>query len=1653
MEKAAPVAKSSERLNVFAPPRGAERQTPDQNHTRDPIFDLQRKIGNQSVIRMLRAAGIQPSLEVSEPDDPFEQEADRVADGVLPTPFLLQHSATAASKVHRKCADDPFEHDANRIANRAVAGKTPFPVKMAARVVQRLSGQTAGCTTVPPSVDRALASPGMPLEPAIRQEMEQRFGHDFSRVRVHSDAAAAQSALDLDAHAYTVGQHIAFSAGRYAPGTRDGMRLIAHELTHVVQQSTPGPWRGSTSGVLQRKPGSVVSPVQPAADPAPLPHREGTPPAADTTQPGAREPAPVPRPESDRSRRPLPRTHASVREVQSPGVQAPPTELRPGAPFSEMLDTATEAGAPENAIEADPASPVAPAGDSSMPHLRTLLADRRAPAVAQRDSAARDETSQSSEVDMAELLGALAFGAGKARKAIHAHAVAARAGIDRNAKTWSKKLDDQTKSADDAVRALASERQSQIDRTVLAHHTQINWLEKACREEAATYANNAKTAQREGFAFYRGRLANVFDHWSRTFDNLNQKQSDYLLRVTEWNIGRMWEKYSAYNRQFIQGIGDQSESRREVQRDAAQEVVNDYIEGFEKTKTEILPELAKACENVKVELRKGREQALSEYDKGLPLVLKGIDEQHAAALEDIGRRAREARDLLAEAAVKMHKRVESLEETALKRNSALRTRVDGQIKSAQASAEKQFRRAEPEAMEPIAAIVDGAVGVLTATDEALDPDGSQRFVAEVVDFTLAAADATEEVFGAARDTGIGRLADAVPFAKRGFAAGKKDLETTLHAEGVENESALISFGIETEKYVRATLTDLDQTFNTGVQEAEARLTSIVTDVADKLREPMESAKAEIRRAVRLAVSKQSDVYWHLGRDMHNAAREAAWRYDHPYLKRVVDVVEFVGEVLLVALGFVMIVGILVGVAFIVVALFGELAAAFLGGFLIGYFGAQAYEERRKTADRLPALLGAIGDITGINEARRAFTDPKMKPFDRGVAWGGFWLGLVGLAPGASRFLKVIKVRLPETFTNPFRLKRSMIPTAPEAPVVRTLPEAPVIPETPTIGFKLPHQGPALPEVPGTTAPKPGKIGFELPHQELAPPEIPGTTAPKPGKIGFKLPHQEHAPPELPRTTAPKPGKIGFELPHQKLAEPEIPRAPGEPKPKKAGFKLPHEQAPSPEMPGVAAAPDAGGVTPKLHHRKPAVPEAAPSAGKRRIGFVSSEEPASTIEAPSGTHDQPVSGGEAPETGGVISDMPRAREVSGSQRPSGGTAQAPVERPANVVASKAPETPRATHGETPAAESPSKGSVVSTVEPEPPAGTPEVAAPPAVESHSQRVTAADERVAETRRVLEEAQGATEAAEARVKSLQTDRDVAKRLSSELGSEAKEAQALAAEAEVKLKAAKRELEVSRKTLRKAKNEAAEVERVAVRVRRDAARQYLDEIRAKPAKRGSVGEPWDHKRFPEGPGRRWRPGDPPDMPTGGNYPTFSTVRERVWRNLAHNELEARRAGAATQYTGRAPDITPVEGLTDAELIEMQRTGTRRAQFEIEHSRIPQRVGRMFEESGLPPNEARRLAKTGDPSNLDPLPQEMHAVVDERAHQFKYRNPTLKAALDDRIANPLRSMRNDEIQDLVNAIAKRGVDLDKTEAGKKLRAALQDEKSRRGASAKWGVP
>lgn len=153
------------------------------------------------------------------------------------------------SKLAIGASNDPLELEADRVADQVMAASARFPVNAAPPRIQRKSERVSDESGMAPaSVDRILAAPGKPLEIQTRRELEPRFGHDFSQVRVHIDGEAANTARSVKARAYTFGGHIVFGDGQYAPATVSGKRLLAHELAHVVQQGAAAPMHSQPTG-------------------------------------------------------------------------------------------------------------------------------------------------------------------------------------------------------------------------------------------------------------------------------------------------------------------------------------------------------------------------------------------------------------------------------------------------------------------------------------------------------------------------------------------------------------------------------------------------------------------------------------------------------------------------------------------------------------------------------------------------------------------------------------------------------------------------------------------------------------------------------------------------------------------------------------------------------------------------------------------------------------------------------------------------------------------------------------------------------------------------------------------------------------------------------------------------------------------------------------------------------------------------------------------------------------------------------------------------------------------------------------------------------------------------------------------------------------
>ncbi len=167
-----------------------------------------------------REGRIQTKLALGSPGDPLELEADRIADLVVGGGLR-----SSREPIH------PIRGNGGETLRRK---PEPAPAPSSAAAVPPGSGQ--------------------PLDGEARAFMEPRFGHDFSRVRIHTDSRAAESARSFGALAYTLGENIVFGPGRYNPATTSGRQLLAHELTHVLQQSGPASTAAPASLKVQALP-------------------------------------------------------------------------------------------------------------------------------------------------------------------------------------------------------------------------------------------------------------------------------------------------------------------------------------------------------------------------------------------------------------------------------------------------------------------------------------------------------------------------------------------------------------------------------------------------------------------------------------------------------------------------------------------------------------------------------------------------------------------------------------------------------------------------------------------------------------------------------------------------------------------------------------------------------------------------------------------------------------------------------------------------------------------------------------------------------------------------------------------------------------------------------------------------------------------------------------------------------------------------------------------------------------------------------------------------------------------------------------------------------------------------------------------------------
>ena len=244
--------KDIQRKSATKPP---DKASPTPQLDGGNLMDLQRTLGNQAVQRLMAegklhvgSGVVQAKLTVGPADDPYEREADAVASQVMAMPDTVQREAPEEEELAMKRLQrDPLEEDELQM-QRIQREAPPEEEEMQLKRIQRqapeedelqMKSSAGGVPEVTSDLEGQIEGArgsGQALPDTARNFFEPRFGQDFSGVTIHTGAEADTLNRQLEARAFTTGSDIFFREGEYNPDSAAGRELLAHELTHVVQQ-------------------------------------------------------------------------------------------------------------------------------------------------------------------------------------------------------------------------------------------------------------------------------------------------------------------------------------------------------------------------------------------------------------------------------------------------------------------------------------------------------------------------------------------------------------------------------------------------------------------------------------------------------------------------------------------------------------------------------------------------------------------------------------------------------------------------------------------------------------------------------------------------------------------------------------------------------------------------------------------------------------------------------------------------------------------------------------------------------------------------------------------------------------------------------------------------------------------------------------------------------------------------------------------------------------------------------------------------------------------------------------------------------------------------------------------------------------------------
>ena len=881
---------------------------------------------------------------------------------------------------------------------------------------------------------------GRPLPKGIREEMEQRFGRSFKNIRIHTDGMSAQLCSEIGAKAFANGNHIYFNSGQFDPDTTTGKKLLAHELTHTIQQGASG-----KKDEVQRKEEPEPLHIDPEKakkhikdekkkkkvgkgnrnvkteykTPESEPKTEELKKEGDDSVKKNKEKGEKKK-EEEKDKKGA-KGKGKKKEKKKKGKKKKKEKQKAKPPISDEL-LKKEAETTVNSVEVN-----AP-GVADVVEEKPEKENANQPNLETPDLTTEEPKDAVPKVDE----GALAVRQQQATNTILAENRAAKRDLKKGQKIWDHRLvrkaaqinksnDKQFDKSILATKKRFEVEQKQLDADILQSRIKLN-LE---------FGLQMLAVMGQGIKM-RGQVTERFD---QHLLNIDDAVVDGLYMASDHHdesLG-MLHKAITSRSQKARDKGEKKAAsypnteRGREQKKAVRPIANDAAAEIEGSYGETAEIITEAYEPIGEQFQMVGEQFKEGTEDSKKDAVKGVDKMTSAAMKTLVNQISEANKNLTKQHRTLKSGLQKMEKESIKSlrdaKKNAREQIDFVTTGARASLAAYYERSLSEVERTTAESLQ-----LISDPDALDENNVETYGKEVA--TIIRDLGKEFVNGMKADNT--KSVQQIEKTDRNVDKSKKVLEKSIDTKvkdfNLKKSELITSFETKTSEALLATYTKLVEQHDELYSKIDAQLNQIIQDIMLKFKKILKDVRKEVVKNIDEAMEPHDEVLSELNADMNEAAADAAWAYDHPVLSAVGDFFAFLGMLIL---------GILAAIALIFV-LFYAMAAAiallvYLGvsvlvaqiivyGAAIGYMLYNAHQSyKQRVSEGQDAGVGTwlkgLSDVVGTTDIYRAFTQENMSAAERGWKIGFNGTNLLAFFRGR-RVNRAVNKTMPPKLTNP-----------------------------------------------------------------------------------------------------------------------------------------------------------------------------------------------------------------------------------------------------------------------------------------------------------------------------------------------------------------------------------------------------------------------------------------------------------------------------------------------------------------------------------------------------------------------------------------------------------------------------------------------------------